>query len=166
MFTKSLTVYPLPETSIALTYRNNHSPWPKTLLTHISGMDFPIIIIRVSPLTFLGASGVFFLLNFIQFSVKFLLANRIAPDGAPRFAASHLGLYCCLYPIQGTPGFNELIVHTLHSILPWWLNMSISWSRLAVTRRCWLAVTWLRLGVCRWRWLLNMCWSFVRRRCN
>ena len=29
-----------------------------------------------------------------HFSVKFLLANRIAPDGTPRSAASHLGLYC------------------------------------------------------------------------
>ena len=29
-----------------------------------------------------------------HFSMKFLLANRIAPDGTPRSAASHLGLYC------------------------------------------------------------------------
>ena len=29
-----------------------------------------------------------------HFSMKFLCANRIAPDGAPRSAASHLGLYC------------------------------------------------------------------------
>ena len=28
------------------------------------------------------------------FSTKFLYANRIAPDGTPRSAASHLGLYC------------------------------------------------------------------------
>ena len=27
------------------------------------------------------------------FSMKFLQANRIAPDGTPRSAASHLGLY-------------------------------------------------------------------------
>ena len=26
--------------------------------------------------------------------MKFLLANRIAPDGTTRFAASHLGLFC------------------------------------------------------------------------
>ena len=26
--------------------------------------------------------------------MKFLCANRIAPDGTPRSAASHLGLYC------------------------------------------------------------------------
>ena len=25
--------------------------------------------------------------------MKFLLVNRIAPDGTPRFAASHLGLF-------------------------------------------------------------------------
>ena len=56
-------------------------------------MDFPIIIIRVSPLSFLGVLGVifYFLSNF---SMKFLCANRIAPDGTPRFAASHLGLFC------------------------------------------------------------------------
>ena len=26
--------------------------------------------------------------------MKFLKANRIAPDGTPYFAASHLGLFC------------------------------------------------------------------------
>ena len=29
-----------------------------------------------------------------HFSMKILLANKIAPDGTPRSAASHLGLYC------------------------------------------------------------------------
>ena len=29
-----------------------------------------------------------------HFSMKFLCANRIAPDGTPRSAASHLGLFC------------------------------------------------------------------------
>ena len=29
-----------------------------------------------------------------HFSMKILLANRIAPDGTPRLAASHLGLLC------------------------------------------------------------------------
>ena len=29
-----------------------------------------------------------------HFSIKFLQANRIAPDWMPRSAASHLGLYC------------------------------------------------------------------------
>ena len=28
-----------------------------------------------------------------HFSVKIMLANRIAPDGTPRFVASHLGLF-------------------------------------------------------------------------
>ena len=31
-----------------------------------------------------------------RFLMKFLQANRIAPDGTPRSAASHLGL-CCLH---------------------------------------------------------------------
>ena len=29
-----------------------------------------------------------------QFSMKFMLANRIASDGTPCFATSHLGLFC------------------------------------------------------------------------
>ena len=29
-----------------------------------------------------------------QFSMKTKLAKRIASDGTPRFAASHLGIYC------------------------------------------------------------------------
>ena len=29
-----------------------------------------------------------------HFSMNFLYANRTAPDGPPRSAASHLGLYC------------------------------------------------------------------------
>ena len=28
-----------------------------------------------------------------HFSIKFIRANRIAPDGTPRFVASHLGLF-------------------------------------------------------------------------
>ena len=32
--------------------------------------------------------------TFIFRGMKFLQANRIAPDGMPRFAASHLGLFC------------------------------------------------------------------------
>ena len=43
---------------------------------------------------FRGVRSVF--LYFLShFSMKFLCANRIAPDGTPRSAASHLGL-CCL----------------------------------------------------------------------
>ena len=29
-----------------------------------------------------------------HFSVKIFSANEIAPDGAPRYVASHLGLFC------------------------------------------------------------------------
>ena len=36
--------------------------------------------------------------------MKFLCANRIAPDGTPHSVASHL----CLCPTKGTPGLNEL----------------------------------------------------------
>ena len=53
-------------------------------------MDFPILIIWMSPLSFVGASGVFFFSFLFHFSIE--KANRIASDG--RFAASHLGLFC------------------------------------------------------------------------
>ena len=37
--------------------------------------------------------SVFFLTSF-NFSIKVFYANRIAPGGMPRSAASHLGLFC------------------------------------------------------------------------
>ena len=55
-------------------------------------MDFPTLFIYMISFSFLGTSGVFFI--FISFFDEFMSANRIAPDGAPRFAASHLGLFC------------------------------------------------------------------------
>ena len=63
-------------------------------------MDSPIIINWICPLSFLGVLGVFFVVFFFfiflsHFSMKFLCANSIAPDGTPRSAASRLGL-CCL----------------------------------------------------------------------
>ena len=45
-----------------------------------------------STFTFRGVRIDFYFLS--HFSMKFLCANRIAPDGTPRSAASHLGLYC------------------------------------------------------------------------
>ena len=43
----------------------------------------------MSPFSFLGESGV----NF-SFLMKIILTNRKVPAGMPRFAASHLGLFC------------------------------------------------------------------------
>ena len=46
----------------------------------------------------------------VHFSMKIKIANRIAPDGTPRFAASHLGLFC-LHIVshkKGTPGLYGL----------------------------------------------------------
>ena len=55
-------------------------------------MDSPIIINLMSPLSFLGVlENIFIFLS--HFSMKLLEANIIAPDGTPRSAASHLGLY-------------------------------------------------------------------------
>ena len=52
-------------------------------------MDFPILIIWMGPFSILGESGVKF-----HFSMKIKIANRIAPDWTPRFAAYHMGLLC------------------------------------------------------------------------
>ena len=55
-------------------------------------MYFPIVIIWVSTLVVRDVrSDISFLSHF---SMNFLYANRIAPDGTPRSAASHLGLFC------------------------------------------------------------------------
>ena len=32
--------------------------------------------------------------SLFHFSMKIMQANKIAPDGTPRFAASHLGIFC------------------------------------------------------------------------
>ena len=37
-----------------------------------------------------------------HFSMKIMSANRIAPDGTPRFVASHLGLFC--FPLSNKKG--------------------------------------------------------------
>ena len=58
-------------------------------------MDIPVLIIWMSPLSFFVFRGIWGNISFLlNFSMKFILANRIAPDGTPRFAASHLGLLC------------------------------------------------------------------------
>ena len=43
-----------------------------------------------------------------NFSMKILLANRIAPDGTPHSAASHLGLYCLPMSHKKDVRLNEL----------------------------------------------------------
>ena len=60
------------------------------LLTNLCRVHFPILINLMSPLSFFGPLGVTFHFYFI------FRLNRIAPDGTPRFAASHLGLFCLL----------------------------------------------------------------------
>ena len=46
-----------------------------------------------------------------HFSMKFMKANRIAPDGTLRFAASHLGLFCL--PISYKKGRQAYNKHQL-----------------------------------------------------
>ena len=55
-------------------------------------MDFHIYHKDEFTFVFRGARSDFQIL--FNFSMKILLANRIAPDVTPRFAASHLGLFC------------------------------------------------------------------------
>ena len=72
-------------------------------------MDSPIVISWVSPLSFLGVVKLIF--DFLShFSMKFLCANRIVPDGTPR---PIWGYSVCLRPIKGTPGLYELRLTTL-----------------------------------------------------
>ena len=52
-------------------------------------MDFPILLTWMSPFSFSGASGVFFI-SISFFDENHVKANRIAPDGTP----SHLGRFC------------------------------------------------------------------------
>ena len=74
----------------------------------VLGLTIKLIMLTVSPYLingfshpyqlgeatffFRGVRSDFYLLS--HFSMKFLCANKIAPDGTPRSAASHLGLYC------------------------------------------------------------------------
>ena len=56
-------------------------------------MDFPHHYhLDESILIFLDIMSKFSFL--FHFSMKIKIANRIATDGTPRFAASHLGLFC------------------------------------------------------------------------
>ena len=84
--------------------------------------SFSINVIWKSPLSFLGALGVYFIFFYLIFSMKFLCANRAAPDGTP---CPHIwgysvclcpfchiwGYSVCLCPTKGTLGLNELICH-------------------------------------------------------
>ena len=52
-----------------------------------------------------------------HFSMKILQANRIAPDGTPHSAASHLGLFDLPMSHKRMPGLYELINEMHHSRL-------------------------------------------------
>ena len=55
------------------------------------GMDFPILIIWMGPLSFLGESGVFFI--FISCFDEIHVSNQNSPRWDAAFAASHLGQF-------------------------------------------------------------------------
>ena len=52
---------------------------------------WPILFFRMFSLLLKELTFIFYLFHF---SMKNMSANRIAPDGTPRLAASHLGLFC------------------------------------------------------------------------
>ena len=71
-------------------------------------MDSPITINWMCPLS---RSDLYFSSHF---SMKFLCANRIAPDATLQFLASHLGLCCMPMSHKGTPGLNGLKMPKSH----------------------------------------------------
>ena len=57
----------------------------------MNGLPHPYHLDK-STFSFTGIRSRFsFLFHFLM---KFMKANRIAPDGTPRFAASHMGVFC------------------------------------------------------------------------
>ena len=55
-------------------------------------MDFPILIIWMSPLSFLGAFGAIFHFHLIFHVIH--VSKQNSPRWVTTFAASHLGLFC------------------------------------------------------------------------
>ena len=100
-------------------------------LTLISRVNFPILTLWMSPLPFFGASGMFF----FSFFDEILWANRIALDGTPRFAASHLGLFCLPLSHKKDAGLIWVKFHE---------ERSASWSILRKTmfKLFWLYCIW------------------------
>ena len=51
--------------------------------------------------------------------MKFLCANRIAPDGTPRSAASHLGLFClfCLHFFHKKDARLKLVLKAMQRVV-------------------------------------------------
>ena len=64
-------------------------------------MDISILIILMSPFSFLGTSGLFLHFLFL-FLIKIKTANRMDqdPDGTPRFVAHIWDYSVCLTPIN------------------------------------------------------------------
>ena len=71
--------------STALACSTCFNPYVTNGLSHPYHLDESTFIFR----------GIINYFSFIfHFSMKIMSANRIAPDGTPRFAASRLGLFC------------------------------------------------------------------------
>ena len=67
-------------------------------------MDFPHV--------YQFDASIFIFSVLFHFSMNIMSANRIAPDGTPRFAASHLGLFC--FPISHKKDARLIWVKTLY----------------------------------------------------
>ena len=74
------------------------NPYLTNGFSHHYHLDESIFIFR-------GVTSDFYFLS--HFTMKLFCANRIAPDGTPRSAASHLGLCCLPMSHKKTPGLNE-----------------------------------------------------------
>ena len=70
-------------------------------------MDSPIIIIWVSPLSFLGAAGVILKSKF-TFRWNFFKQTELPQMGRRDLWRHIVGLTICLCPTEGTPGLNDL----------------------------------------------------------
>ena len=101
ILTNNKTVNCYKETMIQ---RNNFCSWKKNLYVAWAVLEVfcfnPILTNGFSHYYHLGESTFIFggvMSEFYfssHFSIKFLCVNRIDSDGTPRFAVSHLGLYC------------------------------------------------------------------------
>ena len=97
-----------PEFNICDNRRSSSTP-----LTHSIRMDVSILIIWMSLLfIFRGIGSIFSFL--FHFSMKLMQANRIATDGSPHFAASHLGLFSL--PMSHRKD-TRLILRCMHSTI-------------------------------------------------
>ena len=73
--------------------------------------------------------------SLFHFSMKTMSANRIAPDGTPRFAASHLRLFCLSMSLKKDPRL--IWIKEGHLSIKWRKNGLLLSTVLDVTPMYW-----------------------------